>query len=84
MKKHLTRKEAIDYLVEKDFEFIKKLGEDAGDELLYSYLEDGFKGYGYYTDDELQDEIKERRIVELMDMAEISVSRVPCNSEQGA
>ena len=82
MKKNLTRKEAIEYLVEKDFEFIKNSGEDAGEELLYSYLKDGFKGYGYYTDDELQDEIKERRIVELMDMAEISVSRVPCDLEQ--
>ena len=59
MKKHLTRKNLIDYLVEKDFEFIKNLGEDAGDELLYSYLKDGFKGYGYYTNEELQDEIEE-------------------------
>jgi hypothetical protein len=67
MKKHLTRKNLIDYLVEKDFEFIKNLGEDAGDELLYSYLKDGFKGYGYYTNEELQDEIEERKIVERME-----------------
>ncbi len=30
MKKNLTRKEAIEYLVEKDFEFIKNSGEDVG------------------------------------------------------
>lgn len=70
MKKKINRQQIINYLVEKDFEFIKNLGEDAGEELLYSYLEDGFKGYGYYTDDELQDEIKERKIVELMDFAQ--------------
>ena len=81
MKKHLTRNEAIKYLVQKDFDFITDKLDNSGQELLYSYLEDGFKNYWNFTDKELENEVKQRRELELMDMAEVSVSRETCNNK---
>ena len=84
MKKHLTRDEAIKYLVQKDFDFITDQLDNSGQELLYSYLEDGFKGYWHFTDKELENEVKQRREMELMDMAEVFVSRETCDNNQEA
>ena len=82
MKKHLTRNEAIKYLLQKDFDFITDKLDNSGQELLYSYLEDGFKNYWNFTDKELENEVKQRRELELMDMAEVTVSREDCNNKQ--
>jgi len=57
--KQFDREEAIDYLVESDFQYIVD-GDASGLELLRGYLEDGFTGYGNFTDEELQAEVKER------------------------
>jgi hypothetical protein len=75
MKKEMTRDEAIKYLVQKDFDFITDELDNLGEELLYSYLEDGFKGYWNFTDEELEDEVKQRRELELMDSNIISIRR---------
>jgi len=75
MKKEMTRDEAIKYLVQKDFDFITNELDNLGEELLYSYLEDGFKGYWNFTDEELEDEVKQRRELELMDSNVISIRR---------
>jgi len=56
---------AIQYLCQKDFEFINE-GDGAGLELLDSILENGFKGYINYTDRELNDAIAERKEMERM------------------
>ena len=84
MKKHLTRNEAIKYLLQKDFDFITDKLDNSGQELLYSYLEDGFKNYWNFTDKELENEVKQRRELELMDMAEVTVSRETCDNNQEA
>jgi hypothetical protein len=61
--KAFDREEAIDYLSDSDFQYIQE-GSGGGLELLRSYLEDGFKGYGNFTDEELVAEIKERKWME--------------------
>jgi hypothetical protein len=61
--KQFDREEAVDYLTESDFQYIIN-GDPSGLELLRSYLEDGFTGYGNFTDEELKAEIKEREWME--------------------
>lgn len=65
IKKKADREVAIQWLCQKDFEFINA-GDGAGLELLDSILENGFKGYGNYTDRELNDAIAERKEMERM------------------
>ena len=55
----MTREEKIDRLVEQDFNYIMS-NNDSSQEMLYSILEYGFKGYYDLTDVELDAEIKER------------------------
>ncbi len=62
-KKEADREVAIEYLCERDFDFINE-GNGAGLELLDSILKDGFKGYGNYTDRELNEAIAERKEME--------------------
>ena len=64
-KKEADREVAIEYLCQKDFDFINE-GDGAGLELLDSILKDGFKGYGNYTDRELNEAIAERKEMEKM------------------
>ena len=64
-KKEADREVAIEYLCERDFDFINQ-GDGAGLELLDSILKDGFKGYGNYTDRELNEAIAERKEMERM------------------
>jgi len=64
-KKEADREAAIQWLCQKDFEFINS-GDGAGLELLDSILANGFKGYGNYTDRELNDAIAERKEMERM------------------
>jgi hypothetical protein len=61
--KLLDREEAVDYLTESDFQYIVA-GDASGLELLRTYLEDGFKGYANFTDEELIAEVKERQWME--------------------
>lgn len=61
--KAFDREEAIDYLTESDFQYIIN-GDGMGLELLRNYLEDGFKGYGNFEDEELVAEVKERKWME--------------------
>jgi len=65
MKKEADREAAIQWLCQKDFEFINS-GDGPGLELLDSILADGFKGYGNYTDRELNDAIAKRKEMERM------------------
>jgi hypothetical protein len=65
IKRKADREAAIQWLCQKDFEFINE-GDGAGLELLDSILEDGFKGYGNYTDRELNEAIAERKEMERM------------------
>ncbi len=64
-KKEADREVAIEYLCERDFDFINE-GDGAGLELLDSILKDGFKGCGNYTDRELNEAIAERKEMERM------------------
>jgi hypothetical protein len=64
-KKETDREVAIEYLCEREFDFINE-GDGAGLELLDSILKDGFKGYGNYTDRELNEAIAERKEMERM------------------
>lgn len=52
------REELIEWLCDSDKNYI--LDNDGGLELLYSYLEFGFKGYQSFTDQELKAEYRER------------------------
>ena len=63
--KKMNREEAIQYLCQKDFEYINS-SDGAGLELLDSILDSGFKGYGNYSDRELNDAIAERKEMEKM------------------
>lgn len=63
MSKLFDREEAIDYLTESDFQYIIN-GDGMGLELLRTYLEDGFKGYSNFEDEELVAEVKERKWME--------------------
>ena len=65
IKRKADREAAIQWLCQKDFEFINE-GDGAGLELLDSILKDGFKGYGNYTDRELNEAIAERKEMERM------------------
>jgi len=65
IKREADREAAIQWLCQKDFEFINE-GDGAGLELLDSILENGFKGYGNYTDRELNEAIAERKEMERM------------------
>jgi len=56
----MDREEQIDYLVESDFQYIQE-SSGGGLELLRAYLEDGFKGYANFTDEELAAEVTERQ-----------------------
>jgi len=58
--KAFDREEAIDYLTESDFEYIIN-GDFLGLDLLRIYLEDGFKGYGNFTDEELIAEVAQHK-----------------------
>ena len=64
-KKKMDREVAIQWLCQKDFEFINE-GDGAGLELLDSILDSGFKGYGNYSDRELNDAIAEKKEMERM------------------
>ena len=55
----MTREEKIDLLVKQDFDYIMA-NNDSSQEMLYSILEYGFKGYFDLTDVELDAEIMER------------------------
>jgi hypothetical protein len=61
--KVFDREEAIDYLTESDFHYIME-GDGCGLELLRTYIEDGFKGYANFEDEELMAEVKEREWME--------------------
>ena len=65
IKNYKDRENAIEYLCEKDFAFINE-GDGAGLELLDSILQDGFRGYGNYTDEELNSAVMERKEMEKM------------------
>jgi hypothetical protein len=65
LKRKADREAAVKWLVNKDFEFINE-GDGAGLEMLDSILENGFKGYGNYTDEELNEIIAERKEMERM------------------
>lgn len=64
-KKQADREAAIEWLVDKDFDYIT-YSDGGGLELLRSILDSGFKGYGNYTDRELTDAIVERKEMERM------------------
>lgn len=55
------REKLIEWLCDSDKNHI--LENDAGLELLYSYLEFGFKGYREFTDRELRTEYRERIVM---------------------
>jgi hypothetical protein len=59
----MDREEMIDYLSDSDFDYIQN-GSGGGLELLRSYIEDGFKGYGNFTDEELVAEVSQRKEME--------------------
>ena len=65
MKKQADREVAIQWLVDKDFDYIT-YSDGGGLELLRSILDSGFKGYGNYTDRELNEAIAERKEMERM------------------
>lgn len=60
----MTRDEMIEYLSDSDYEYIMQT--DGGIELLRSYIEDGFKGYSNYTDEELKVEFEQRKEMETL------------------
>ena len=64
-KKEADREVAIKWLVDKDFDYIT-YSDGGGLELLRSILDSGFKGYGNYTDRQLNDAIAERKEMERM------------------
>lgn len=64
-KKQADREAAIEWLVDKDFDYIT-YSDGGGLELLRSILDSGFKGYGNYSDKELTDAIVERKEMERM------------------
>ena len=64
-KKQADREVAIEWLVDKDFDYIT-YSDGGGLELLRSILDSGFKGYGNYTDRELNEAIAERKEMERM------------------
>lgn len=64
-KKEADREVAIEWLVDKDFDYIT-YSDGGGLELLRGILADGFKGYGHYTDRQLNDAIAERKEMERM------------------
>jgi len=64
-KKQADREAAIEWLVDKDFDYIT-YSDGGGLELLRSILDSGFKGYGNYTDKELTEAIEERKEMERM------------------
>jgi hypothetical protein len=51
----------IKLLIEDDVDYIENCGDD-GRIQLHSYLQDGFKGYANFTNDELIKECEERDI----------------------
>ena len=56
------REAAIDYLTQSDFDYI--MNTEGGLELLWTYLEDGFTGYGNFSDEELVAEVEQRKEME--------------------
>jgi hypothetical protein len=58
----MTRDEMVEYLSNSDYDYIMQT--DGGVELLRSYIEDGFKGYSNYTDEELKLEVEQRKEME--------------------
>lgn len=58
----MNRESKIKFLTDDDFEFIASMTL-AGQELLETYLRDGFRGYNNFTDTELDQEIKNRKEV---------------------
>jgi hypothetical protein len=58
----MTREEMVEYLSNSDYDYIMQT--DGGVELLRSYIEDGFKGYSNYTDEELKLEVEQRKEME--------------------
>jgi len=61
--KLFDRETAVDYLTQSDFDYIMST-DDGGLELLWTYLEDGFKGYGNFSDEELVAEVEQRKAME--------------------
>ena len=55
------RDEMIEWLCDTDRDYI--MDSDGGLELLYSYLQFGFKGYEAFTDEELRDEYRDRTVL---------------------
>ncbi len=64
-KKLADREVAIKWLVDKDFDYIT-YSDGGGLELLRSILDSGFRGYGNYTDRQLNEAIAERKEMERM------------------
>ncbi len=64
-KKEADREVAIQWLVDKDFDYIT-YSDGGGLESLRSILKYGFKGYGSYTDRQLNEAIAERKEMERM------------------
>lgn len=60
----MTRDEMIEYLSDSDYDYIMQT--DGGIELLRSYIEDGFKGYSNFTDEELKLEVDQRKEMETL------------------
>jgi hypothetical protein len=58
----MTRDEMIEFLSDSDYDYIMQT--DGGIELLRSYIEDGFKGYSNYSDEELKLEVEQRKEME--------------------
>ena len=56
----MHRDEMVDFLIDEDIDFIMKEAANDVFELLASYLGSGFKGYGNFTDEELETEVKQR------------------------
>ncbi len=65
IKKAADREVAIQWLVDRDFDYIT-YSDGGGLELLRSILDSGFRGYGHYTDQQLMDAIAERKQMERM------------------
>jgi hypothetical protein len=65
IKKKADREAAIQWLVDRDFDYIT-YSDGGGLELLRSMLDGGFRGYGNYTDRQLTEAIAERKQEERM------------------
>ena len=62
----MTRYEMVDFLVDKDIEHMVEDAQIDNYEVIASILECGFRGYAYYTDEELISEVKDREVMATM------------------